>query len=98
MKRDPLHELFTIGRMSSDRMVEKMLHEWAQRYVHTSSVREYSSRDGRYDADGLQKHIEEKTIHQLAALAIRDMAMDSFDETDTANIRTKTMMFLGEKK
>lgn len=96
MKRDPLYELFNIGRLYGNEQLQIMLHEWAARFVKTASTRHYSDRIKNKNVAKFQKHVEEKLQHELAQFLVKEAFMDSIDETETAHILTKTIFVLGD--
>jgi hypothetical protein len=92
MKRDPINELYQIGRMLGDDRVKNALYHWVNEYVKTVVVRHYSQEN---DTPYLQ-HIEEKGALMLAEKLVREYSLETKYETLTANIYEKSIMVLGE--
>ena len=98
MKRDAIAELYSIGKMLDPSRGQFLIAEWVHKYVNQCSVRQHSSLIEGKREKSYQEHLDEKSIFQLTSAVIAEHAIERVEETETANIKIKTVFIIGERK
>lgn len=98
MKRDAIAELYSIAHLLNRDDGQRMITEWVYKYVHQCSARQYSDLIRAKQDKHFQSYIDEKLLFELTSKVISDCSVDEKTETETANIITKSVFVIGDRK